>query len=999
MSQPLVDPNPCSRASPGAPVLLLCLILCSSGAAARDARVRIALQAAPLPQSLIEFARQADLSLVFATASVPQTARPALAGNIDPREALRQLLEGTGLVAEFLGERVVSIGPECADTTRCATTPPTEAEAPLIDTREIEQTIVRERLLTGSHISQANYLGTAPVDIIGAPEIEASGAQSLGDLLRFMPAVIGNQTSTAISNGGDGTATITLRGLPASNTLVLINGRRTSNDGIGGDAFDLNTLSPSSVERIEILKDGASTVYGSDAIAGVVNIILKRDFDGLQLSTQHGQAQRGDRETRTTNLLWGDHWSRGSVLFSVSLFDQGRVWSRDRQVSRHADGRSRGGADLRSSATPAARIALDSDTVILRDSGGEYLAGTDPADFRPAGSEDMFNFPDYTSALVPSQRTNLYASLQFDLHERLTGFAELGYADNKSDATLAPTPVFTAFEALPLTVAADNVYNPFEVELEDLRKRMVELGPRQQNDNSQTSRLVLGLEGSGRDGWEWNASYTWSRSEAEQSTHGVIDGDRLQQGLGPAAACDPAQGCVPINLFGAPGALDQPQREFLLASTGVDGHVELQGVEANLSGPLLRLRAGELMVATGSSYRKETIHSKGAGTNPRISIGGIDVVASSGDREVQEVWGEMLLPLFASAAQRHHVDLDLAARYSHYSDFGGTTNGKIALRYRPIASLMVRGSWSQGFRAPSLLDLHARASQTQAFLSDPCAMPENVGVLPGCPLLGDPSRNQFLTIIGGNAWLDAETSQNRMLGVVWTPQNIAGLMVSADAFRIDLNDVVDASAQYVLDQNAASGAFAERVQRDASGDLQRVVATNINVGERRVSGLDIGLHYRLPTLPIGRISVNLDAAYIYEYLNQLDSLAPRTDLVGIFADEASEGMGAIPEWKTRLSAYWNRAWWDASYRMYLVSELREHVPNTDRQRTIEDWVVHDVQIGRRFALFEGLRVSVGINNVLDQQAPFAASAFNDNHDGRTHDLRGRYWYAKLTQDL
>ena len=154
MYQSLVDPHPRSRAFLGVPVLLLCLILCSSGAAARDARVRIALQAAPLPQSLIEFARQADLSLVFATASVPQTARPALAGNIDPREALRQLLEGTGLVAEFLGERVVSIGPECADTTRCATTPPTEAEAPLIDTREIEQTIVRERLLTGSHAGE-----------------------------------------------------------------------------------------------------------------------------------------------------------------------------------------------------------------------------------------------------------------------------------------------------------------------------------------------------------------------------------------------------------------------------------------------------------------------------------------------------------------------------------------------------------------------------------------------------------------------------------------------------------------------------------------------------------------------------------------------------------------------------------------------------------------------------------------------------------------------------
>ncbi|MBK7730349.1 MAG: TonB-dependent receptor [Gammaproteobacteria bacterium] len=999
MSQSLVNPNSLSGPSSCVPALLLCLMLCSTGVAAREARVAITLQAAALPQSLIELARQADLSLVFATASVPLTPRPAMTGIIEPREALRRLLQGTGLVAEFLGERVVSIGPECADAVSCTATPATDTGIERMDTREIEQTIVRARLLTGSHISQANHLGTAPVDIIGAPEIEASGAQSLGDLLRFMPAVIGNQTSTAISNGGDGTASITLRGLPASNTLVLVNGRRSSNDGIGTDAFDLNTLSPSAVERIEILKDGASTAYGSDAIAGVVNIILKRDFDGLQLSTQYGQAERGDGETRTTNLLWGDHWSRGSVLFSASVFDQSRIWARDRKVSRNADGRSRGGADLRSSATPAARIALDRGAVILRNPGGEYLSGTEAADFRPIESNDLFNFPDYSSTRVPSQRTNLYGSLQFDLHERLTAFAELGYSDNESDATLAPTPVFTAFEALPLTVAADNVYNPFGVEFEDVRKRFLELGPRRQDDSSETARLALGLQGSGQDGWEWDASYTWSRAEAEQSMDGLIDGDRLQQALGPAAGCDPAQACIPVNLFGAPGALDQPQREFLLASTHVDGYAELQGIEANLSGPLLRLRAGELMVATGSSYRRESIGSKGAAANPRVAIGGSDVVASSGDREVQELWGEMLLPLFAAAPHRHHLDLDLAARYSHYSDFGGSTNGKIALRYRPVTSLMVRSSWSQGFRAPSLLDLHARTSQTQAFLSDPCAMPANVGVLPGCPQPGDPSRNQFLTIIGGNSRLDAETSQNRMLGVVWTPEIVGGLMLSVDAFRIDLNDVVDASAQYVLNQNAASGAFADRVQRDANGNLQRVVATNINVGERRVTGLDIGLHYRLPALPIGRIAFDLDTAYIHEYLNQFDPLAPRTDLAGTFMDEASEGMGAIPEWKSRLAAYWNRAWWDASYRMYLVSELQENVPNSDRHRSINPWVVHDVQIGRRFALFEGLRVGIGIDNVLDEQAPFAASAFNDNHDGRTHDLRGRYWYAKLTQDF
>jgi iron complex outermembrane recepter protein len=983
---------------------LLCGLLAGIACHARETAYQLSIPASTLPAALIELAQQTGVSLVFATARVPAITVNGMQGRLSTRQALQQMLEGSGLVATYIDERIVSIGPGCRTGTDCGAGAGTgavalEEDAGYVDTRVIEQMIVRERMLTGSHMRQASYLGSAAVDIISAPEIEATGAQSLGDLLRVMPAVIGNQTSTAVSNGGDGTATVTLRGLPASNTLVLINGRRSANHGLTGEAFDLNSLSPAAVDRIEILKDGASAIYGSDAIAGVVNIILKRDFSGVQLSTQTGETQRGDRGTTTTNLLIGEQWQRASLVLSASIFEQDEVRSRDRSVSRSADGRPQGGADLRSSATPAARISIDDQVLTLRQQDGGYLPGSSAGDFRPVTGNDLYDFRAETTALVPSERNNFHLMGEFDLHQRLTAFMDLGYSHSESDSRLAPTPVFTAFESNPLTVSALNPFNPFGVDIADVRKRFVELGPRRQQNSTTNTRAALGLEGLVLGTMEWNASYNWSRSEAEETLQGLIDGDRLQLALGPGSACAAQPGCVPVNVFGAPGAVDSRQLDYLATQTALDGYTRLHGLEAGITGPVARTRAGEVLVAGGISSRKEATASRGSRNNPRFALGGSDISATSGDRRVEEAWGELLLPLFADGNGAHRLDLEFASRLSHYSDFGDTSNNKIALRYRPAPSVLLRGTLSEGFRAPSLQDLYESGQQSQAFLSDPCALKKNVGVLPGCALPGDPTRSQFLTVIGGNPELEAEQSDNMTLGMVWTPAAIAGLMLSADAFRIQQSNVVDASAQFILDENARTGGFAERVLRDAEGNLQRVNASNINIGERRVTGVDFSLRYRLPTLPFGRVELSLDSAYIHEYLNQLDPGAQRQDIVGQFADAASGGMGAIPEWKSRIGAQWNRGPWEASYRMQYVSDLREDIPNSRRQRSIDSWLVHDLQIGRRFALLEGLRVSLGIDNLLDTRPPFAASAFNDSHDGRTHDLRGRYWYAKLRQDF
>jgi iron complex outermembrane receptor protein len=467
----------------------------------------------------------------------------------------------------------------------------------------IEELYVYGNHVTGSRIKRSHLQGVAPVDVLSSPDIELSGAQTLGELLRYVPAVSGNATSTAISNGGDGTATVTLRGLPASSTLVLINGRRVANDGLAGESVDLNSIAPAAVERIEILKDGASAIYGSDAIAGVVNIIMKKDFYGFLAEHFYGTSQEGDGETETTTIQYGTGFKHGSLFLSASHFDQQEIKARDRKVSRDADGRSRGGADLRSSATPNARVTLpDGDTVIRDSESGNY---------RPVTADDLFNFPDFTSSLVPSERDFFYANISYDFTEQLTGSIEASYTDTSAEAQLAPTPIFTAFEQEPIPVAADNIYNPFNTRIDDLRRRLVELPSRRQQNKSDVTRISAVVEGL-HQGWSWELYHSYSKSEAKESLSDLVNADNLRRGLGPADECrgPVIDGCVPVNLFGPAGSIDAQQLEFLRVPGKVKGESELKIYSLTGTRELWELPYGVVDFAFGLEYRDESTEKK-----------------------------------------------------------------------------------------------------------------------------------------------------------------------------------------------------------------------------------------------------------------------------------------------------------------------------------------------------------------------------------------------------
>ncbi len=967
----------------------------SSAQANVPQNMQFVINAPQLGPALIQFSHQSGLAIVFSSRITRNLAAPPLTGTMDIDEALNYLLAGTELSWELVDGRIIAIfESRCNDpgaaNGRCLNSSETVSKYPLY-VPGIEETWIYGTQTTGSRIRQASRTGIAPVDLISAPDIELSGAQTLGELLKFVPAVAGNAASTAISNGGDGTATVTLRGLPSSNTLVLINGRRVANDGLAGESVDLNSIPPAAVERIEILKGGASAIYGSDAIAGVVNIIMKQDFHGFLAETFYGRAEQGDLRTQTQTLQYGTGIPNGSFFLSGSFYKQDPIFSRDREVSENADTRPLGGTDQRSSATPSARITLaNGEAVILE--GGRY---------RPATDEDLFNYQAFTTAVVPLERSSIYSNLSYDFNEQVTGLVELGYIKTDAQATLAPTPVFTAFEQLPLTVSASNIYNPFGVDIEDVRRRLVEFPERTQQNKSKTRRFSATVEGL-YDSWNWDMNYNWSYSDASETSRNIVNADNLQRGLGPSEGCQgtPVDNCVAINLFGAAGSITDEQIDYIRVNGKVSGYSKLSGFSFNFNNEAVKLLYGSMGLAAGIEHRQESTSKRPDALLASVgTLGATNFEATRGDRRVTEVYAELALPVWNSTGGLSSVDIDAAIRYSDYSDFGDTTNPKLGIRYQISPALLLRATYADGFRAPSLNELYEGNSEEQSFITDPCTLEQNVGVLPACTQLADPTRNQFLTIKGGNPALQAETSKSYGAGIVWTPRANPGVVISADYFQIDQEDVVASSAQFIVNQNAAHGRFEDNIQRDALGNLQLVTARNINVGQRRVRGIDFTLIYHHPRNSWGQFSIVSGATYIDEFLTKIDASAEELDLSGTFRDEASEGLGGIPKWKGQLSFRWSGERWRGSYEAHLVGAMDEIIPGTDQIREIESWVIHDLQFGYKFDVLDGLRWLVGVDNLLDNDAPLAVSAFNDNIDGRSHELKGRFWYTKLSQQF
>jgi outer membrane receptor protein involved in Fe transport len=691
---------------------------------------------------------------------------------------------------------------------------------------------------TGTILQQSEVATSLPVTTFDRETIDRTGATTVTDLLKRLPQSSGARFSETVNTGvsfSPGAAAISLRGLNVNATLVLLNGRRMPVFALaqsGTDSFvDINSIPLAAIERVEILREGASAIYGSDAIAGVVNIITRSGIDNTEIFGQYGNTTRqDDASTRHGSLVTGMNKERFRWMFAVDYFQQNPLAARDRDFSRSADHRDQGGTDQRSVRPNPGTIFSPIGTVRppvgwdgSRLSPDEFLTGTD----RNGDFINRYNFNQRTELIPASERTGYFGNFEYDITKNVSVFAEGLYQETRTKEIAAPTPVDIADG---IFVPAVNPYNPFGTRVFPLF-RLVEGGDRLTFTNSETERFIAGFRIKNLPN-NWTAEFAGTSSENKVTSRGenFFSIQRAQEAL---FKTDPDKA---LNVFGAGEGFNSPQViDGMRVSPYLLGRSEQRLVDFRASGDLpLATPAGPIAAGFGAEYREEelsvtpdprSIPDPVTGFGDIIGSGG---ASANGQRSSKSVYYQVDIPLAGptwNAPGIRALNLNFAGRYEEATDYGDTFKPKFSIRYKPVQNLTLRGSYQEGYRAPSL---------SQRF----------AGSVVGFETATDPqtgTTNDFRIISGGNSALQPEKSYSLSGGFVLDVPHVTGLSISADLYRIEQRDFIDAPTATTVLNNPGFGS----VQRDPSGNILQINAPFQNIGLTVTDGLDFEVHYEL----------------------------------------------------------------------------------------------------------------------------------------------------------
>lgn len=833
---------------------------------------------------------------------------------------------------------------------------------------------LEEVTVTGSRIKRTDRETAQPVLTISREQLQKSGFTSVGDVVQRLPEV-GPSINTVFNNGGDGSTTVDLRNLGSNRTLVLLNGRRWV-PGIGG-AVDLNTIPTAIIESVEVLKDGASAVYGSDAIAGVINIITRRDFDGAQAGGFFGETSEGDGRRYSADFTFGTVGERGSLTMSAGYVKEEPIRAGDREISAVPNF---GLSPLAtgSSTTPFGRYGVAGLSGTFTNTGPQQGAQNRREQYRPYDvNNDAYNFAPDNYLQTPQERASLFAIGRYDIFENVRFNAHMLYNNRKSAQELAPMPVvlgpgFGAGLAGTITIAANNAFNPFGAEVRRIQRRFNEAGPRIFAQDVSTYRFGGGFSGAFEVGdrfLDWEAGYSYTRNTQNQTTQGLFNLARIRAALSaidnPATPqFDPVcvtpgattvtsativSGCVPLNILGGPGAITPAMINYITFTAQDKLQTETGNYYAGLSGSLLTLPAGDLGFAVGYEYRSEegfdlpdAIIAAGETTgNSRLPTGG--------KYSLNEFYAEFNVPLLREAPLAEMLEVRAAVRFSDYSNFGNTTNFMAGFQWKPIADLKVRGNYNQGFRAPTILELFRGRSDSFPQLADPCSpspgslaqqLPQTVqncrsGLfnLPPVPTTYVQPNSQIRITIGGEPTLTPETSDNYTLGLVYSPEFVPGLETTIDWWRIKIENVIGGRGAATLltqcyrDRNQQA---CSRITRAPDGNITDLLATGENIGFAEIEGVDWSLMYRFPDFGFGELRSRLDATYFIEEKSQNLAFNPTAPFqyhrnnpvnstVGLQFDRGS----TTNRVKAQFNLDWDYEAFSANWRMRYISRSVE----------------------------------------------------------------------------
>lgn len=764
-------------------------------------------------------------------------------------------------------------------------------------------------VVTGSNIRRVDVETANPVVTIDQTAIQASGKVNLGDLIQQLPSVAGNAMNPQVNNGGIGTAGVSLRGMGSNRTLLLLNGHR-----IAFQLQDLNIIPVTAVQRIEVLNDGASAVYGSDAIGGVVNIITKSNYQGAEFGADYGIADKDDGERKSVHALIGQTSDKGSIMFGFQYDKQNPVPAANRDYSKNAQYIYNTGIQSQSgsSRTPGGRYFLPANSAIATQLGctSVTLSGNQPppdlgrppqaSDYRCyQGASDAFNYQAVGNYdLVPNERTGLFVLGNYKITDNVEAYAELLYHKTVTHTQFAPYPFDLVSNGL--IVPVDQYYNPFGVVFGDngasstIALRLTSVGNRGTKFANTDSLGNFGLKGNfGDSSWAWDAHFSYGKLTIGQQLRNYLDIATIAPDFGCTTA--PGAGdCTPIDIFNQ----GDPTTLAILKSAAISPFLttlyQTKSVEGSVNGTLLSLPAGDVQLASGVSYRKEylntqvdplinTTFSLDDGV-PTLACAGPSSICTSpaqGGYNVKEAYAELLVPVLRDLPFVHSLNLNLGDRYSRYSNFGSTNNWKAAIEYRPVEDLLLRATASKVFRAPTATDLYAGPSADAPTAIDPCAGVSGVSGNAACQGVNVPP--QIFTQLTGYSMgsvfarehglsttvLQPEFGKSYDYGFVYDPHWLPGLSLNSDYYRIVLNNLITSGpniAQTILTQCFnQQGPLCNDIVRGPDGSISFVTEAAFNSGNLVTQGFDVGAHYRLPETAWGTVRLGFDATYIEKW--------------------------------------------------------------------------------------------------------------------------------------
>jgi len=839
--------------------------------------------------------------------------------------------------------------------------------------------------VTGSHIRRAQIEGPQPVEVVTPEMIRQVGGVKLGDFIPYLPMNQGQTRQFANSDGPAGDAFFNLRGLGEEATLTLVNGHRVATyGGFGADTFvNVNAIPLAAIERVEILKDGASAIYGADAIAGVVNVILKRDYEGLELSASYSDTEGGGGSESSVDMVAGHTFDDTNITAVLSWYELDPLYARDREVMANLDQRWRGGYDSRSMLSSPPTVFLLGDSTLTTDPACPPEQRRFNADW---GSDVCtFNYSAYAIEMAGGERWAGQLFLTHSINPSLTLRTELDYADDTGRRLLAPEPWPWSF------VPADHPDNPFGQDL--LIAYRATFGPdRRWHSDTIDRRALVELDGLAG-AWAWNAHLQWSDSKTDNSeTTGVSDPARREAALtgegGPS-------GDQWYNPFGLESTNDPALVDWIFVgqpATSSRVRVRTAGFVAN--GPLLEIGSGVVDVAVGAEYRTQ---EHWLAQDPTFFVEDtLGADAGIASRQIRSIFAEFSVPLPGS------LEMQLAGRYEDYSDFGGHFSPKVAFAWRPADTFLARASYAESFRAPAFQDLYAPSFEGEAFVEDRIR----------CPVTGAGSDcwTSVAEYFSGNPGLDPETGKSWYAGAVWSPEGLRGLDIQLDFWKFKWDERVEwiggdfAVENFPLDPRWVKRAdpTPEDIDLGIPGRIEYIYSRPINIGGIETRGIDLALRYAWTVDAVGSFSGQLMATYVDDYRVKDPTLTEWESNGKDVAGKSEWGPGGMPRWKSVASLVWDRGANSASATVRFTSAFEDYLnwpaedgSESDRPHRVGSWTTIDLQYTRSFRSLGDGRLSIGCTNCADRDPPLVLDGLG--FDEVVHNVYGRGWYAQWSQ--